>query len=160
MHINRQPPVQPTPTLQAYAQVRRVLIFHGIGLVLVNSILWAVWLLGGDSIRGDVPWPLAITLGWLLIAGLQYRRYLALRRAVAAENIPDSVAQAESPEMARLRANARAYEERTQGKVAYSTYVIPSVRMTEEGDLTDSYVRQVYSDLKRPEDAPDAGDED
>ncbi len=115
-------------------RARQQLKIHGIIFVVASIAIIGLWLVS----RSDFPWPLLFMLAWSGGLAQHYRRVQALSK----ENISDEdLRERIRREMERNREGI--YAEVRREVYGYEQEEVPKIRFTEEGDETDSFIRDV-----------------
>ncbi len=101
--------------------------------IAVNAMLWMIFLLTGS----DHPWPLYPMFGWgigIVAHYIEYRNEYGAGRLRREEMIEEEIAR------------ERHRREAMVGKRKNDEYFVDDVRLTEDGELTDSFVDDYYAD--------------
>ncbi len=143
--------------LEAWRGFRNNLIAY----LVVNLFLWLIWASGEGLFfnggidmghmwaSGDIPWPLWVTLGWgigVVSHGVSYySRYGGGHRRFE---------KAVDREVERLRRRRKRYSRRKGKRGDDAPLELEAdkpkrVRLTEDGELTESFVEEVYEDEER-----------
>jgi hypothetical protein len=124
---------------------RHGFFIHAAVYLCINAMLWSIWALSGGG--GGIPWPLFVSGGWGI--GMFFHGMSAL---TATERGAESQEEAIQREMERERQRAADYSAAEKRKHDETSDSPPPVRLTEEGELTDSYVEDLEAERKRKRD--------
>lgn len=112
---------------------RTGLLIHSAAYFAVNLMLWIIWLMTSIENRAfDFPWPLMVTLSWGVGWGAHYLGYY--NKYGAGRERREAMIQAEI-ERERSRTMST--------KAKNDDYYDPALRLTEDGELTESYVEEL-----------------
>lgn len=101
---------------------------------VVSVVLIVIWVVSGLGL----PWPLLIILPWLAGVVWHYRSVDALTKEdISDEELRERIER----EMERQREGI--YAEVRRDTYGYEQEEVPRIRFTEEGDETDSFIRDV-----------------
>ncbi|MEQ8675953.1 MAG: protein kinase [Aggregatilineales bacterium] len=124
---------------------RNGLLTHFAAYVMVNLMMWGIYLFSG----GGFPWPMFVTLGWgigMFAHYMDYRTKYGAGRVRREEMIQREI------ELERERlygaSQAKAKNDMFYDESSYDDADLPAgrVRLTEDGEFTDSYIEDLRDD--------------
>jgi serine/threonine protein kinase len=144
-------------THEEYQEVRRLVytrhkqrsgfFSHAVIYACINLMLWGIFLFSGG---GDFPWPMFVTLGWgigLVSNGLSAFGTTSNKKIESQE---EQVRR--EMERERLRMQSSVVEKRKHDQLDTSGENAPPIRLTQDGELTDSFVEEWDDEQKRKRD--------
>jgi serine/threonine protein kinase len=142
-------------THDEYQQVRRMVytrykqrsgfFSHAAIFACINLMLWGIFFFSSDD-GGGFPWPMFVTLGWgigLVTNGLSAFSTSTKKLESQEEQVRREV------ERERLRMQNSGIEKRKHDTGSVSGESAPPLRLTQDGELTDSFVEEWDEEQKR-----------
>lgn len=117
---------------------------HVVIYLMINLLFYFIWL--GLGFMRQVPWPLFVTFGWGIGVVANYLEYNH-KYGRAAERREQEIQR--EVERARMRGEIPAQEDYAKRKNEdLAEYEEPPVRLTDDGELTDSFVQDWMAEDK------------
>jgi hypothetical protein len=106
---------------------REEVIQHGVAFVLVNAMMWGIYVFSGGLAEGSFPWPIFVTFGWGIGMVTHYLEYYN-KYGMGAERREDQIEREVEREMAR-----RGYYEKAKNDDPVR------LELTEDGEIEEVY---------------------
>ncbi len=126
-------------------KARQELIAHAAVYIMVNALLWVIWLLasGGE----DFAWPLIVMFGWgigmvahLIDYNQQYGRGAQNKEREIQRELARARERGELPPLSQVEEPGKRKNEDLAGR---------RVRLTDDGELTDSFI-EAMDEVEKP----------